>query len=470
MKKTSKDELVGAVEFVLSEVERLQKILREGGLAALPRDDAMHWLPDAPGTGAHILCGRAATQRIATLAEHAGRSAEVMGQVEARSLDGHVRTLISRRFLGEKRPVTLREVERLLAEAGKLAAAERSARTHFIPCHLVFVQDPPQFAIGPVRFLTKAHFRSRLARRIWNSRDYLRGDRRFLRDVIGYYASFGWVAEIDIADCDRKTSGARALEVVTRALDCLHLLIGSGHSRKMRVGGPDLTRDLRGSVSANPDGLSYEVSFPTAGQVGFGEGWFTQFEEHWSREFALCALALEAAIDPGLARPLSHRFLDAIHWYGEAVRDPNPAARVVKYITALERMLMTEGRNEEIAPTIAERVSALCCQRGSIASHEQWRADAQIAYVLRSKLVHGSLSSKSPRVRDELGTVARVSQYAIIGALKLLGERGLTDGTASSAKLKRLYDSFVAEVRTDLGLGPAKPPPDPLAIVGGQDA
>ncbi|HMO75480.1 MAG TPA: HEPN domain-containing protein [Sphingopyxis sp.] len=452
MKKASKDELVVAVAFILAEVARLQKILREGGLAALPRDDAMHWLPDAPDTGAHILCGRAASERIAMLADHAGRAAGVMHQVAPRSLDRDVRTLISRRFLAEKRPVTLREVERALAEAGKLAAAERSARAHFIPCHLVFVQDPPQFAIGPVRFLSKARFRARLAQLLWESRDFYRGSHRLLRDTRGYYASFGWVAELDIANCDRKTSDARALEVVTRAIDCLHLLIGPGHSRKMRVGGPDLTRDLRGSVSANADGLRYEVSFPTAGHVGFEEGWFARFADDWSRELPLCALALEAAIDPGLARPLSHRFLDAIHWYGEAVRDPNPAARVVKYITALERMLMTEGANEKIAPTIAERVAALCCERGSALSHAQWHADAHTAYSLRSNLVHGSLSPKDRRIMDELSTVARVSRFAIIGALKLIGEGRLTDEAASSAKLKRLYDSFVDAVRTDLGL------------------
>jgi hypothetical protein len=455
MKKTDKDDLVAAVAFVLSEVVRLQAVLRDGGLAALPSEDAMHWLPDARENGFHILCGKEASKRIASLAAHAGRAAGVIGQVENRLLDEQVRTLISRRFVGEKRSVTLREVERVLSEAGRLAAAECSARTHFIPCHLVFVQDPVHFAIGPVRFLTKALFRSRLAHRIWASRAELRGKHHFLRDIKGYYGSFGWVAEIDIADCDQKTSSARALDVATRAIDCLHLLIGPGHSRKMRVGGPDLARDLRGSVSANADGLRYVVSFPTAGHVGFEKGWYAQFELARSRELVLCALALEAAVNPGLRRPLSDRFIDAIHWFGEAVRDPNPAARVVKYITALERMLMTEGRNEAIAPTIAERVAALCCERGSVVSYAQWRADAQTAYALRSKLVHGSLSSKSPRVMDELGTVARVSQHAIIGALKLLGERGLTDGAASSAKLKRIYDGFVADVRADLGLDAA---------------
>lgn len=457
MKKTSKDELVAAVAFVIAEVRRLQGILRAGGLAALDRDDAMHWLPDAPDTGAHILCGRAASERIATLADHAGRAAGVSGQVEAKSLNGHVRTVISRRFLREKRPITLREVDRALAEAGKLAADERGERTHFIPCHLVFVQDPPHFAIGPVRFLSKASFRARLARLLWESRTFYRGSHRLLRDTRTYYASFGWVAELDIANCDRKTSAARALEVVTRAIDCLHLLIGPGHSRRMRVGGPDLTRDLRGSVSVSADGLGYEVSFPTAGHVGFEEGWFALFKEDWTHELGLCALALEAAIDPRLERPLSHRFLDAIHWYGEAVRDPNPAARVVKYITALERMLMTEGRNEEIAATIAERVAALCCERGSVASYTQWHADAHTAYSLRSRLVHGSLSPKEPRIMEDLGTVARVSQYAIIGALRLLGEQRLSDRAASSAKLKRLYDSFVEAVRADLGLGSIKP-------------
>ncbi|QDX24798.1 hypothetical protein FPZ54_01280 [Sphingomonas suaedae] len=314
------------------------------------------------------------------------------------------------------------------------------------------MENPPEFFIGSVRFLTMARFRSRLADYLWTSRHYIRRDYQFFKQLVHYYGSFGWVAEIHISDCDEFTSESRAMEVVTRAIDCLHLLIGPGHSRKMRIGGPNLKRDLRGNFSVCDANLRYKVSYPSAGHFGFEEGWFVDLEAHpdWGRVLTLCALALEAATDPGLTRPLSHRFLEAIHWYGEAVRDPNPAARVVKYITALERMLMTEGRNEEIAPTISERVAALCCERGSIASHTQWRADAQAAYALRSKLVHGSLSPTSKRITDELGTVARVSQYGIVGALTLLGDRGLTDANASSVKLSRFYDAFVADVRRAL--------------------
>jgi len=454
VKKTSKDELVVGVAFVLAEVKRLQTVLREQGLAAFPKGEALHSLPDPRGNGFQIVCGRAATKRIAMLAGHAARGAGIAGQVERQSVDRHLRAILSQRFLREGRAVSMREVEKALAEAGKLAAAERGARIHFVPCHLVFVEDPPQFAIGPVRFLTKARFRARVARPLWASRVYLRRDHRFVRDMLRYYGSFRWAAEIEIADCDRKTSEARAIEVATRAIDCLHLLIGPGHSRKMRVAGPDLTRDLRASLSISGADLEYEASYPSAGQVGFAPGWFAQLEAHpdWGRALGLCGLALEAAVEPGLKRPLSHRFLDAIHWYGEAVRDPNPAARAVKYITAIERMLMTEGRNEEIAPTIAERVAALCCERGSLASHQQWRADAQTAYSLRSKLVHGSLSPTSPRIMEELGIVARVSQYALIGALTLIGQPGLVDAKASSAKLARYYDGFVADVRRQLGL------------------
>lgn len=468
MKKTNKEELVEGVAFVLAEIERLQRLVREEGLAALPRSDGLHWLPDPRDNGLHILCGREASRRIAILAEHAARSAGITEQVERRSLDKHVRAVISRRFIGGNRSVTLREVERALAEAGKLAAAARASRVHYVPCHLVFAEDPPEFSIGPVRFLTRARFRSVLAGNLWASRSHLRRDHRFVRDITRYYSSFRWVAEVQIANCDRKTSGARAKDVVTRAIDCLHLIIGPGHSRKMRVGGPDLSRDLRAGLSVSGGSLGYEASYPSAGHVGFEDGWFTEFEEHpeWSQVLALCALALESAVEPGLTRPLSHRFLDAIHWYGEAVRDANPAARVVKYVTALERILMTEGRNEEIAPTVAERVAVLNCERGSVESHARWRADAQTAYSLRSKLVHGSLSPTSPRIMKELGTVATVSQYGIVGALTLLGERGLTDPKASSAQLAAYYDEFVTNVRRDLGL-PAGDAPTPSS--SGQD-
>jgi len=452
VKQNKKDSLVADVAFVLAEVERLQQLIRSEGLAALPRTDAFHYLPDPGGKGLRILCGRAAGERISSLADHAMRAAGIDGQVERKRAAQHLRSVLSQRFLGEERAVTITEVERALAEAGRLAAVTRATRTHFIPCHLLFVQDPPQFAIGPVRFMTRATFRSRLVIPLRTSRRELR-DYRLVHELTAYYESFGWVAEVEIPDCDSGTSQARAQEAVTRALDCLHLLIGPGHSRKMRIGGPALRRDGRGSFTLSSEGLGYQISYPSAGNVGFEAGWFTEFENHpdYGMGLRLCGLALEAAVDPGLKRPLSHRFLDAIHWYGEAVRDSNPAARVVKYMTAIERMLMTEGANKDIASTIADRVAAFCCEAGSRASHDQWRADAQRAYSLRSKLVHGSLSPGSPRIMEDLGTVARVSQFGLIGALTLLGEPGLTDAKASSAKLARFYDEFVAGCRRGLG-------------------
>lgn len=453
MRKTSKDELVAGVAFVLAEVERLQQLVRASGGAALARGDAMHWLPDPRGTGYHIVCGRAAAERLVLLADHAARGAGIAKQVEPKSVARELRRIVSQRFLSGEREVSLGDVEAALAEAAKRAAAARKTRIHFVPCHLVFVEYPPEFAIGPVRFLTRSHFRTRLAGALWANRADLRRDHRFVRDLITYYDSFRWVAEIEIPSCDGKTSEGRAIEVATRAIDCLHLVIGPGYSRKMRVAGPNLTRDLRGSFSLSGDDLGLQGSYPSAGQVGFEPSWFADLEAHndWARVLALCGRALEAAIEPDRARPLSHRFLDAIHWYGEAVRDPNPAARAVKYVTALERMLMTEGANEKIAPTIAERVAALCCEQGSLASHRQWHADAQTAYALRSKLVHGSLSPTSPRIMEALGTVARVSQYGLIGALTLLGEAGLVDAKASSAKLARYYDGFVRDVRRGVG-------------------
>lgn len=456
-KPNPKDILVADVRFIFSEVERLQAVIRDQGVRCVPKDDAFCHLPDPEHPGFFVLCGRAADIKVTDLARQAARRAGMERRMSHGTVKKHLRQVLARKFMIEKRVIEIGQVERSLAEASRLASQECKTTTHFIPCHLMLVQEPETFSVGPVRFMTKKRFRSEIAKALWAERRDLRRDRKIVRDAASYYRNFGWVAEVTIPMCDKGTSEVVARRAITSALDCLHLLLGPEHSRKMRIGGPGLQHDKRGGFKITDGGLELQASYGGPGHVGYDENWFKLFDrDDYGNAIGLCGLALEAAVNPDLDRPLSRRFLDAVAWFGEAVREESPAARVVKYVTALERMLMTDEAND-IAKLVSERVAAVCFDIPSGESFEKWRSDTQRAYALRSKLVHGALSSVSPEILDQLGMVASVSSMGLQGGLALLGEAGLRAERVSTKKLSGFYNRTVAHCRSMFALETGEP-------------
>ncbi len=393
-----------------------------------------------------MICGRKAIERLESLAARARSHADIAQQVSLQSVRKPLAEILVRRFLKERQTVDIRHVDRALAEAGRVAASKRLTLTHFVPCHLMIAQNPSTFTIGPIRFHSRSSFRSLLAQHVQANRiQGIRRDRKVLSDMVRYYKTFGWVAEVTIPECDKQTSDDLAKTAVIAALDCLHLLLGPGHTRKMIVGGPAINRDKRGRFSITATGeLNLMASYGGPGEVAFEDDWFTLFDRpDYGEVMKLCGVALEAAADPTLDRPLSDRFLEAALWFGEAVRESSLAAKVVKYVTALERIMMTDEK-DDITSVISERVAALCFDPRTIESREQWLRKAQRAYTLRSKLVHGSMSPKSPAVSEGVRLGAEVGQQAILSTLLAFGETALRSEGVSSRELARWFHGVIA--------------------------
>jgi hypothetical protein len=161
------------------------------------------------------------------------------------------------------------------------------------------------------------------------------------------------------------------------------------------------------------------------GQINFPEGWSVALEDkdliHFLR---LAGIALETAVDPNVVRPLSRRFLDAAQWFGEALRDTSPSTRVVKFVTALERLLMTEER-DDITSLISERLAAICLDPKNPTTRAELRQQTRDAYALRSKLVHGSISPQDEEVAHAVPQLADLCENALLQALDVFGQDGL---------------------------------------------
>ena len=89
---------------------------------------------------------------------------------------------------------------------------------------------------------------------------------------------------------------------------------------------------------------------------------------------------------------MGDRLIDAFYWFGDASRDNNSSAQVVKLVTAMERLVTVknEEKNGDITKNFYSRVSCLIAiYHGEI---DKWKNQAKKSYELRSDLVHGSQS------------------------------------------------------------------------------
>jgi len=424
----------------------LLDLVRESGLKSFPKEDMWDQLP-APG-GGHWLCGRAAGERLDRLASEALRRAGIEGRAQLSTARRPIERLLVERFVTQGRPIDRKQVDRVIAAAGSWARSKCVDCIHFLPCHLMHSQQPQELKLGPVTFRNRSSFaeRIRCALRAEKANALARGglgrERKFWLDSISYYKAFKWFAEVLVPVSDEKTSAKMARRAVTSALDCLHLLLGASHSDEMEVGGPRITRDRRGTLTFSNEGLGASISIAGRGQVGYRDGWADALErEDVTQLLGLFDVAMEATIEPGAGRPLSRRFLDAAHWFGEAVREQNsPAAKIVKFVTALERMVMTDER-EDIANTISTRIAALCA---GVGEHQKWVDDVREVYDLRSKLVHGSMSPTDPRVRQGVWKCARIAEQTLSMALHWFRPEGLRFEDFSNKRLAKNFEVLVA--------------------------
>jgi hypothetical protein len=308
----------------------------------------------------------------------------------------------------------------------------------------------PEWNIGPVRFLNRTSFRQFLAAeaRAMRLHDDLgpRATRRHLLfETINYFKHFDWVAEVKIAGCDLKTSEEAAVAAVSAALDCFHLMIGAKWTGNMRVGGAAIDTDRRVRLSHSQEqGLWPTTTTAWAGEVGFQSGWQRLLDDpNIAQVRELSGIALELAVNPDLERPLSRRYLDAAQWFGEACRDTSPATRIVKFVTALERMVMTDER-EDLTEILSDRVAALCWHRSGGEGLEDWKRRARAAYDLRSRLVHGSISPSAPEVASAALRYAVLCESTIMSAVLGFGAASLRLNRVAPERLSAWFADVVA--------------------------
>jgi hypothetical protein len=436
-------QLEEALDFVILEVVRFSKMSWEE--LRTQKDDLLFFVYDAKR---HMrIVGRKAMQTI----EEVSAEALAASVWKGRMFSGRVAEEIKKAFgstylgVGTLPPLTGARYREFLETALEAASQECLDRTYFIPCQITS-RSPDNIRFGPV-FLERAPvMRARLEERLKTYFDNRsdQNDSQHANDVLDYFDHFSSVASVTVTNCDRDIGQQRSEACVSVVMNYIHLLVGARHTRKMRWGGPAIGRDHRSVLRMLPTGeFETSRSFNFEGANIADEAW-----EDWnSPELApiianigKCILAIANGMEVGL---LGQRFLEACSWYGDAAREPSVPARVVKYITAIERLLCTDERYG-VTRRVSERGAALTF---NALSWDFWKVveEMEQAYELRSSVLHGRVSPFSEEITKQAGLCERLSRDLLLSWSERFAEGFQAECTIDA--LRNYLDGFVEEVK-----------------------
>jgi hypothetical protein len=462
------------IEFILGEIqffagkspEELKEHFKEN------RRDALYQLPH-PGRRGYVICGREAFRRFSLIAKrYLSSQKDKASKIYLPEFVAALRTDFSQRFLGRAAELNKQNIERMLCSAYRRVSGKFDSLTHYIPCSIVMHSKPEKFQVGPVQFMHKSTFQKEYGQEIETKRQAiskkqqeqvkeaiakgrikpenaatLEQSERFsdqLADGLNtFFNLYDWVGIIKIEKCHPIISRQRAILGVEAAINILKLLLGQQHSDRMRTAfSPGFSLRTAELTKSSGGGLDIRLSWGSDGNVP-GEDWFDAVSVTLGFYFTLAQKALVAFLDSGRKIPLCRRFVDALAWYGDAVSEPSPASKVVKYVSAMERMTVTgkefdeNGKERSIAEIVVRRAAMLCLHPGGnvIAVAK----DIEKIYECRSDILHGSLSPFDESISNTAQAAETVARILLLSGLEIFGLKGLEDAKFTDTRLREYY-------------------------------
>jgi hypothetical protein len=445
-----RNEFEDAIGFAVSEVFRISKLDPKELMKGKQRLEWMASLPSPSGMG-EVLCGYEAYKRLRIACDVAAARNGHAGRLDSEDVFKALKPIITQRFLKEGRNPDQRECDKAFSAAVREAAKNMVQLTYYIPVHLGPVRSPEAVSIGPVKFSLMAAYLENLAEQESVYLNDGEGDtelkQRLLDDTKEYYEEFGWIAEVCVEKSSPSLSKNTANRRIQYALDCLHLYLGSEHSDSMRVSGPRYFTDRRAEIVEDTNG-KIDVSISVDWHSNhLPDNWWSWINAEGADEFnRLFGEAIKHGTDLSNPTPLALRILDALLWFGQAVRDEFQASRIVKYVTAIERILVTEGSNENLVDTLSKRGAALTfdLEVGSLAEQEK---KFKMVYDLRSELVHGSRSPSDDKMGAGEYEAEDLARQVLYRAVQYFGTEGVARPDYSDRKLKESFTELLEWAR-----------------------
>jgi hypothetical protein len=309
--------------------------------------------------------------------------------------------------------------------------------THYIPCSIAAHRKPDRFTIGPVNFLLQDIFmqeketglRSSMASRPTSEWEF--------EELKKFFSKFSWVASVQVPPCDTSVSTERARAVVQRTLDLFKLVVGSRRAANVRQAYdltiPDATTTL---VSSEVGAFSLSHARRLLDAI-VPDDWYDQISEftQWRVGESIISEHWEKWGD--IPEP-QQRFLDGLSWHGDAICDQDAQARILKFWTAIERVVSLKDGDP-----VTERAAIFSVD--DVADFPRFFKQCQRLYAKRSNVIHGAegyktaMSPASALETEELSKRVLLFYLSVVDGLKL-------KGTLTRAAVQVVFDRFDAVI------------------------
>ncbi|MBZ5726710.1 MAG: hypothetical protein LAP87_17155 [Acidobacteriia bacterium] len=371
-------------EFIVAEIQRFQKLSRQ--------EQWEYWKAhpwDALGgvktpAGGVVYFTRDARTRFHQITE---RGLRAMASAAERHNTEKVYEELPRhlvKLLVEGSEITAKNAHDVFDGAIRNLEAKFVEQTHYVPCAVVMHRVRDVFTIGPVTFILRERFFRENERAIREAAE--RWNPSISADIFNrtqsFYTDFMWIARITVPPCDASVSHRRAHLGIQKALDVFKLIVGSGRAGNVKMAHDialpqrpwELTStpaegfDIRSSGTShdavvNDEWYQQVTAFP---EWPLFEGALSEYWSHWGDHNELLA-----------------RLMDALSWHSDAISERDLGARIIKFWTAIERLLSTSAKCN-----LAARLAVLSAD--SADGFEHCAKKYSTLYQRRSEIVHGS--------------------------------------------------------------------------------
>jgi hypothetical protein len=320
---------------------------------------------------------------------------------------------------------------------------------HHLPCVITHDSAPAHFSVGPVTFRPTNRFFDYQADALDRylrgefTDEKLRGSDPAAREMHTasareFYERYPWVASVTVDSSNPTVSERRAEQAVDAALDVLRLFFPEPYAAYLhRARSSAHVRKSARIINDEFGDVEITVTYASDKAPPWLEALLSRFGDYvrdageW----------LVAHVQRGTASDLQRRFLDALHWYGQAIRDETPAGRLVKLFAALERLTVAEEKSGGIRSVVVNRAALLAKGYDGL-SYRGARKAVNQYYIWRSHLMHGSHSPYIADVQQAAADATGMVRWCIVEALiffRYLDSGGVTTDAQLEDTYKRWY-------------------------------
>jgi hypothetical protein len=419
-------------EFFVHELVRIAQMgipqLRE--FAEKSRHDLLPTIRN-PITNSLMLTSREMRTRIR---QAAIRGLETFGD-EAKKFDlgdliGELQREVFRRYTEDPPTITDENAHQIFLSAAQNQLNRFEEITHYIPCSIASHEQPTRFEIGPVQFRLSKIFWPEIQKSVRELKFVTEMRLEMLRE---FFNSHKWVAIVRVPPASLSVSTLRARQTISASLNLFKLFVGGRTVARVRHAyEPGFVRETSVLWSGEKDGFHLSTIF--GGIDAHVDGnWIEDVRNFPQWKFG--ATTIQRKLTEWSPLPeAEERFMDALTWHGEAISDARPEARIIKFWTAIERIVSFQKKDNV---TLRAAVMSITPKQDL----ESYVRRCQTLYSFRSEVVHGNAPRQGTKMESMAHEIEDISQNVLIGYTRIaihLKQIGGLDRDSVEGQFKRL--------------------------------